>query len=60
MSRAASGVYEPGGNVMLEGKNAIVTGSSRGTGKAIALDMVSNGANVVANCRSRVTSSSLI
>jgi 3-oxoacyl-[acyl-carrier protein] reductase len=53
-SRSAPGVYGPGGNVVLEGKNAIVTGSSRGIGKAIALDMASNGANVVVNCLSRV------
>lgn len=39
---------------MLEGKNAIVTGSSRGIGKAIALDLASNGASVVVNCRSRL------
>jgi len=39
---------------MLEGKNIIVTGSSRGIGKAIALDLASSGANVVVNCRSRV------
>lgn len=39
---------------MLSGKNAIVTGSSRGIGKAIALDLASNGANVVVNCRSRL------
>jgi 3-oxoacyl-[acyl-carrier protein] reductase len=39
---------------MLSGKNVIVTGSSRGIGKAIALDLAANGANVVVNCRSRV------
>ncbi len=39
---------------MLEGRNIIVTGSSRGIGKAIALDLASSGANVVVNCRSRV------
>lgn len=39
---------------MLEGKSAIVTGSSRGIGKAIALDLARNGANLVINCRSRV------
>jgi 3-oxoacyl-[acyl-carrier protein] reductase len=39
---------------MLDGKNVIVTGSSRGIGRAIALDLAANGANVVVNCRSRV------
>lgn len=41
-------------SIMLEGKNVIVTGSSRGIGKAIALDLAGNGANVVVNCRTRV------
>jgi len=39
---------------MLKGKNAIVTGSSRGIGKAIALDLAAGGANVVVNCLTRV------
>ncbi len=39
---------------MLEGRNVIVTGSSRGIGRAIALDLAANGANVVVNCRKRV------
>lgn len=39
---------------MLEGKNVIVTGGSRGIGRAIALDLAENGANVVVNCRTRV------
>lgn len=39
---------------MLEGKNVIVTGSSRGIGRAIALGLAGRGANVVVNCRSRV------
>ncbi len=38
----------------LEGKNVIVTGASRGIGRAIALDLASNGANVAVNCLSRV------
>jgi 3-oxoacyl-[acyl-carrier protein] reductase len=33
----------------LKGKNAVVTGSSRGIGKAIALAMAAEGANVVVN-----------
>ncbi len=34
---------------MLKGKNAIVTGSSRGIGRAIALELANQGANVVIN-----------
>lgn len=37
---------------MLKGKNAIVTGASRGIGRAIALKLASLGANVVINYRS--------
>jgi len=40
--------------VELEGKNIIVTGSSRGIGKAIALDLASHGCGVVVNCLRRV------
>lgn len=39
---------------MLEGKNAIVTGSSRGIGRAVALELARRGANVVICCRSRM------
>lgn len=39
---------------MLEGKNVIVTGASRGIGRAIALDLAAAGANVAVNCRARV------
>lgn len=37
--------------VLLEGKNAIVTGGSRGIGTAICLDLAENGANVALNYR---------
>jgi len=37
---------------MLKGKSAIVTGASRGIGRAIALTLAQNGANVVINYRS--------
>jgi 3-oxoacyl-[acyl-carrier protein] reductase len=35
--------------MQLKGKNAVVTGGSRGIGRAIALQLASNGANVVVN-----------
>ncbi len=37
-----------------EGKNVVVTGSSRGIGKAVALDLASRGCGVVINCVKRV------
>jgi len=37
---------------MLKGKNAVVTGASRGIGRAIAIAFAKNGANVVINYRS--------
>ena len=35
---------------MFEGKVALVTGSSRGIGKATALEFARRGANVIVNC----------
>jgi 3-oxoacyl-[acyl-carrier protein] reductase len=40
--------------VEIKGMNAIVTGSSRGIGKAIALELAGRGANVVVCCRRQV------
>lgn len=40
----------------LAGKTAVVTGGSRGIGKAIALELASKGANIVINYRSDETS----
>jgi len=37
--------------MLLEGKNAIVTGASLGIGSAIAIDLAENGANVAVNYR---------
>jgi len=37
--------------MLLQGKNAIVTGGSRGIGTAICLDLAANGANVALNYR---------
>ncbi len=41
-------------SITLRGSNAIVTGSSRGIGRAIALELARRGANVVVCCQSRV------
>ncbi|EGO89236.2 3-oxoacyl-[acyl-carrier-protein] reductase [Clostridium botulinum C] len=42
--------------IMLTGKNAIVTGASRGIGRAIAIKLANLGANVVLNYRSDINS----
>lgn len=42
--------------IMLNGKNAIVTGASRGIGRAIAIKFAELGANVVLNYRSDINS----
>ena len=36
-------------NVLLEGKSAVVTGSSRGIGRAIALELARQGCDVLVN-----------
>jgi NAD(P)-dependent dehydrogenase (short-subunit alcohol dehydrogenase family) len=41
--------------VNLEGKVAVVTGSGRGIGRAIALNLAENGADVVVNCYTHVS-----
>jgi len=33
----------------LKGKNALVTGASRGIGKSIALELAKNGCNIIVN-----------
>lgn len=43
---------------MLEGKNAVVTGASRGIGRAIALKLAGMGANIVINYNSKIDAAS--
>lgn len=44
----SAGPIQPGRGTMLQGKIAVVTGAARGIGRAIALEMAANGADVVA------------
>src|SRR6201996_52375 len=44
----SAGPIKPGRGSMLEGKVAVVTGAARGIGRAIAVEMAANGADVVA------------
>ena len=44
----SAGPVVPGRGTMLTGKLAVVTGAARGIGRAIALEMAANGADVVA------------
>ena len=41
-------------SLSFEGKNALVTGSSGGIGRAVALELARRGANVTINCRSGI------
>jgi short chain dehydrogenase len=44
----SAGPIRPGRGSMLQGKVAVVTGAARGIGRAIAVEMAANGADVVA------------
>jgi NAD(P)-dependent dehydrogenase (short-subunit alcohol dehydrogenase family) len=44
----SAGTIKPGRGTVLEGKVAVVTGAARGIGRAIAVEMAANGADVVA------------
>ena len=45
---------------LLEGKKAIVTGSSRGIGKAIAIEMANQGCTVTINSRNSISEYDLL
>ena len=47
-SERSAGPIRPGRGSMLHGKVAVVTGAARGIGRAIAVEMAANGADVVA------------
>jgi NAD(P)-dependent dehydrogenase (short-subunit alcohol dehydrogenase family) len=44
----SAGPIRPGRGTMLDGKIAVVTGAARGIGRAIAVEMAANGADVIA------------
>ena len=44
----SAGPIKPGRGSMLQGKVAVITGAARGIGRAIAVEMAANGADVVA------------
>src|SRR6201996_2732539 len=44
----SAGPIQPGRGSVLQGKVAVVTGAARGIGRAIAVEMAANGADVVA------------
>ncbi len=52
-SSRSTGHAEPDGGRELQGKTAVVTGSSGGIGRAIALELASAGADVVVHARAR-------
>ncbi len=45
---ASEGSIQPGRGSVLQGKVAVVTGAARGIGRAIAVEMAANGADIVA------------
>jgi glucose 1-dehydrogenase len=49
------GKYSMALHYSFEGKNALVTGSSKGIGRAVALELAHGGANVTVNCSSSRT-----
>src|SRR5699024_4109509 len=48
------------GEKMLKGKNAIVTGASRGIGRAIAIELANQGANVCINYAGNETKANVV
>jgi 3-oxoacyl-[acyl-carrier protein] reductase len=48
------------GTALLKDQFALVTGASRGIGRAIALELASAGAGVIVNCHSRIAEAELV